>query len=61
MFSAKSVPWNNTKLEYDIGPEETVPSLVVLKNPPEEEIAEADQMWSGWLAMQDWVIGSRSL
>jgi hypothetical protein len=53
MFSAKSVPWNNTKLEYDIRPKETVPSLVVLKNSLEEEIAEAEERWSDWLAMQD--------
>jgi hypothetical protein len=43
-----------TGITYDMDAEETVPCLVVLKNPPEEEVAEADERWSGWLAMQDW-------
>lgn len=60
LFSAKSAGWVGTKREYDILPLETVPFLRPLTKPHDTELEAADQAWSEWLQMEDWVIGNRS-
>jgi len=60
LFAAKSGGWANTKSQYDILPEETVPFLKPLREPSEEEIKTAEARWSDWLAMEDWMVGPRS-
>ena len=47
------------KSAYNIGHEETVPFLAPLRGATEEELRHADRNWSEWIAMQDWMLGSR--
>ncbi|ETS80120.1 hypothetical protein PFICI_07649 [Pestalotiopsis fici W106-1] len=61
LFAAKSACWLDVKRHYDEGEGQTVPFLRPLQHSTEEEIANADSHWSEWLAMQDWLIGPRSL
>ncbi|KAL3427926.1 hypothetical protein PVAG01_01435 [Phlyctema vagabunda] len=60
LFAAKSASWMKVKSAYDMGPEETCPFLIPLRNASEEEMQSADNAWSEWLAMQDWMLGPRS-
>ncbi|KAK5101369.1 hypothetical protein LTS08_004976 [Lithohypha guttulata] len=60
LFSAKSGGWANVKRDYDMLPLETVPFLRPLTMPHDEELQQADKSWSEWLAMEDWMVGSRS-
>ena len=48
------------KTAYDMSPGETVPFLMPLRDATEEEIIAAENMWSEWLAMQDWMLGPRA-
>ncbi len=60
LFAAKSESWLRVKQSYDLGPEETVPFLIPLRTISEQELVAADQAWSEWLEMQDWVLGPRA-
>jgi hypothetical protein len=60
LFAAKSGGWLQTKTQYDMSPDETVPFLRPLRDPQEEEIRTAEARWSEWLAMEDWMVGPRS-
>ena len=60
LFTAKSSGWASTKAAYDILPDEQTPFLRPLREPSEDEIRAAEARWSEWLAMEDWMVGSRS-
>lgn len=60
LFASKSADWLKVKQHYDMGPEETVPYLSPLRDASEQELARADEKWSEWLEMQDWMLGPRS-
>lgn len=59
LFAAKSSEWASVKRDYDILPMETVPFLRPLQRPLDVEIEGAERAWSQWLAMEDWMLGSR--
>ena len=61
LFAAKSETWLRVKETYDMSIEESVPLLGPLQAVTEEEIRAAEQCWSDWLLMQDWMIGPRAL
>lgn len=61
LFAAKSASWLKVKQAYDMGDDEqVVPFLKPLQNVSEKEIQGAEQGWSEWLAMQDWMLGPRA-
>lgn len=60
LFTAKSSGWASTKAAYDILPDEQTPFLRTLREPTEDEILNAEARWSEWLAMEDWMVGTRS-
>lgn len=60
LFAAKSEPWSSVKSSYDMLPSELVPFLRPLAHPTDPELESADKTWSEWLAMGDWMIGSRA-
>ncbi|KAI9793532.1 MAG: hypothetical protein M1816_007965 [Peltula sp. TS41687] len=60
LFAAKSGGWASVKREYDNTTSDTVPFLVPLYEPEDAELEAADQTWSAYLAMEDWMIGSRA-
>ena len=60
LFAAKSGGWASVKKDYDMLPFETVPFLRPLQAPIDAEIDAADKTWSEWLAMEDWMVGSRA-
>lgn len=60
LFAAKSGGWASVKKDYDMSPLETVPFLKPLMGPHDEEIVAAEKSWSEWLAMEDWMVGSRA-
>jgi hypothetical protein len=60
LFAAKSTSWMDVKQSYDISMDESIPYLSPLKNATEMEIQQAENTWSEWLAMQDWMIGPRA-
>lgn len=60
LFTAKSSGWASTKAAYDILPDEQTPFLRPLREPSEDEIRAAEARWSEWLAMEDWMVGTRS-
>ena len=60
LFAAKSTSWMKVKQAYDMSAEETCPFLSPLRDATEAEIQAAESTWSEWLAMQDWMLGSRS-
>jgi hypothetical protein len=60
LFAAKSGSWLEVKTEYDMSEGQTVPFLKPLQNATEAEISTADNQWSDWLAMQDWMVGPRA-
>ncbi|KAI9374785.1 hypothetical protein BJX61DRAFT_532142 [Aspergillus egyptiacus] len=60
LFTAKSSGWASTKAAYDILPDEHTPFLRPIQNTTEEELSMADNCWSEWLAMEDWMVGPRS-
>lgn len=61
LFAAKSTNWLHVKEDYDVAGEQTVPFLTPLRMATEKEIYTADEKWSDWLAMGDWVIGERGI
>jgi hypothetical protein len=60
LFAAKSTSWMKVKQAYDMSVDETIPFLSPLKDATEKEIQNAENTWSEWLAMQDWMIGPRA-
>ena len=60
LFAAKSTDWAGVKESYDISPQETIPFLLPLREVTEKELAAADQTWSEWISMQDWMLGPRA-
>jgi hypothetical protein len=60
LFTAKSGGWARTKAAYDILPDEQTPFLRPLRDPSEDEMRAADDRWSEWMLMEDWLIGPRS-
>ncbi|KAL5339201.1 hypothetical protein BJX70DRAFT_174867 [Aspergillus crustosus] len=60
LFTAKSNGWASTKAAYDILPDEHTPFLRPLHEATEQELGAAEKCWSEWLAMEDWMVGSRS-
>lgn len=60
LFTAKSGGWASTKAVYDMLPDEHTPFLRPIYNTTEEELRTAEFGWSEWLAMEDWMVGSRS-
>jgi hypothetical protein len=60
LFTVKSGGWALTKAAYDILPDEQAPFLRPLHEVTEEELRIAESRWSEWLAMEDWMVGSRS-
>lgn len=60
LFAAKSGGWASVKKDYDMLPMETVPFLRPLQSPVDREILAAEKSWSEWLAMEDWMVGSRA-
>ncbi|KAL4882818.1 hypothetical protein BJY04DRAFT_35442 [Aspergillus karnatakaensis] len=60
LFTAKSNGWAATKAAYDILPDEHLPFMHPLHDATEEELSTAEKGWSEWLAMEDWMVGSRS-
>lgn len=60
LFAAKSGGWATVKAQYDMGPLETVPFLQPLRDVELVEIEAAEKLWSGWLALEDWMIGPRA-
>ncbi|KAK5058941.1 hypothetical protein LTR84_011205 [Exophiala bonariae] len=60
LFAAKSGGWASVKKDYDMLPLETVPFMRPLNDPSEVEIEAAERTWSEWLALEDWMVGSRA-
>ncbi len=60
LFAAKSGGWASVKRDYDMLPMETVPFLRPLQRPLDAELEGAERAWSQWLAMEDWMVGSRA-
>ena len=60
LFAAKSISWMDVKQSYDMSTDESIPYLSPLKDVTEKEIQQAENTWSEWLAMQDWMIGPRA-
>lgn len=60
LFTAKSGGFAAAKKSYDMLPHETVPFLRPLQGPSDAEIEAAERTWSEWLAMEDWMLGSRA-
>jgi hypothetical protein len=60
LFAAKSDNWLKVKANYDMAEGQAVPYLRPLQNVSEKEIQSAEQSWSDWLAMQDWMLGPRA-
>ncbi|KAI9852776.1 MAG: hypothetical protein M1824_001733 [Vezdaea acicularis] len=60
LFAAKSGGWASVKKDYDMSSHETVPFLRPLQGPVDAEIEAAEKTWSEWLAMEDWMVGSRA-
>lgn len=59
LLTSKSGGWIAVKQAYDILPDETVPFVKPLQGVTEDEIRFAENVWSEWLAMEDWMIGPR--
>ncbi|EXJ56520.1 hypothetical protein A1O7_06864 [Cladophialophora yegresii CBS 114405] len=60
LFAAKSGGWASVKKDYDMLPLETVPFMRPLYNPTDGELEAAENSWSEWLALEDWMVGSRA-
>ncbi|KAL6243952.1 hypothetical protein RBB50_009387 [Rhinocladiella similis] len=60
LFAAKSGGWASVKRDYDMLPLETVPFIRPLYDPTDGEIEAAERTWSEWLAVEDWMVGSRA-
>lgn len=64
LFAAKHGGWRTCKKQYDVGSgggdDETVPFMKPLDEAKIEELTAAEKAWSGWLAMEDWMVGPRA-
>ncbi|KAK6611066.1 hypothetical protein H4I96_02664 [Botrytis cinerea] len=62
LFASKSKEWLDVKKYYDdsLAAEQSTPYMIPLPKIEEAELSSADEAWSGWMAMQDWVIGPRT-
>lgn len=64
LFSAKHGGWRSCKKQYDtgsgMGGDESVPFMKPLDEAKMEELSAAEKAWSGWLAMEDWMVGPRA-
>lgn len=64
LFAAKHGGWRSCKKQYDNGsgggPDESVPFMKPLDRAKLHELKAADNAWSGWLAMEDWMVGPRA-
>jgi hypothetical protein len=60
LFAAKSGGWASVKRDYDMLPLETVPFMRPLNDPSDGELEAAENNWSEWLALEDWMVGSRA-
>ena len=60
LFAAKSGGWASVKKDYDMLPLEMVPFMRPLQGAVSAEIEAAEKSWSGWLAMEDWMVGPRA-
>lgn len=60
LFAAKSGGWASVKRDYDMLPLETVPFMRPLNDPTDGELEAAENTWSEWLALEDWMVGSRA-
>ncbi|TGZ80301.1 hypothetical protein EX30DRAFT_332177 [Ascodesmis nigricans] len=61
LFTAKSGGWEKTKRNYDSVSDEAIPYLQQLSRVTDRELDIADHKWSKWLAMEDWMLASRSV
>ena len=43
-----------------MGGDESVPFMKPLEEAKVEELTAAEKAWSGWLAMEDWMVGPRA-
>ena len=43
-----------------MGGDESVPFMKPLDEAKMEELTAAEKAWSGWLAMEDWMVGPRA-
>ena len=43
-----------------MGADESVPFMKPLDEARMEELTAAEKAWSGWLAMEDWMVGPRA-
>ncbi|KAF2480007.1 hypothetical protein BDY17DRAFT_227766, partial [Neohortaea acidophila] len=63
LFAAKHQGWG-CKRGYDngsgTGGDESVPFMKPLCEAQVDELTAAEKAWSGWLAMEDWMIGPRA-
>jgi hypothetical protein len=59
LFAAKSGGWAKVKRDYDEVLDEAVPYLKSLGMVEDGEIEAGEESWSKWLAMEDWMLGSR--
>ena len=64
LFAAKHGGWRSCKKQYDngsgCGGDECVPFMKPLDEAKMEELTAAEKAWSGWLAMEDWMVGPRA-
>ncbi|KAG0136657.1 hypothetical protein HOY82DRAFT_52670 [Tuber indicum] len=60
LFAAKSGGWATAKRDYDMIADECIPYLQPFRKISEEELEGAEDVWSGWLAMEDWMLGKRA-
>jgi len=65
LFTAKHGGWRTCKKFYDTGSsgggDESAPFMKPLEDASAEELEAAERAWSKWLAMEDWMVGERSL
>jgi len=63
LFAAKHGGWS-CKRSYDsgtgMGGDESVPFMKPLEEARGVELMAAEKAWSGWLAMEDWMVGPRA-
>jgi len=60
LFAAKSGGWSAVKRGYDDVSDQAIPYLKPLMRVDDDEIEAAEGSWSKWLAMEDWMLGSRA-
>lgn len=64
LFAAKHGGWRSCKKQYDsgsgMGGDESLPFMKPLDGAKMDELTAAEKAWSGWLAMEDWMVGPRA-